>query len=410
MTCAEVSEPYRQLKANTVERRTDMILLDKLSSRNIAKHLHPRGKKRILWLDVMIDGDRIRESMKTNDKREATLRATEYLRRRRENQLRGMTLSELGVKFHDYNESKNSSGYTVNSDTVFRRLIDLVGDVELDDVDRPMVERFRIHSSKTSSRYGRPLSGSTINTYMILMRSAFSYAVYNNWVSTNPFSRFIRSTAEEHAPNIFKPELMRKILLVSGRTAEDFDKLIELYLMTGMRRGELVKLEWSNVDYENRVISLRAATTKKKRDRTIPLNKRSIQILNYLQTRYDRPCPYSGDQIEYLFSKVRKEVGFNGKLHDLRKTCNSWLKAYAKLPDSYCELILGHRNPHNTNFTFYTGYIEDAVYEALEKLTEVLYPPVNTGDVREWNSQAEDSYGSQEVVCKSTTEPERSAA
>jgi integrase len=50
--------------------------------------------------------------------------------------------------------------------------------------------------------------------------------------------------------------------------------LVELGLYTGLRRGEILKLEPSNVDLSNECINLRADQTKEKKPKQIPLNSR----------------------------------------------------------------------------------------------------------------------------------------
>ncbi|MFM0288911.1 tyrosine-type recombinase/integrase [Paraburkholderia megapolitana] len=50
-------------------------------------------------------------------------------------------------------------------------------------------------------------------------------------------------------------------------------------LHTGCRKNELLKLEWSRVDFERRVFVLEAKHTKAHRRRVVPLNDEAIAVL-----------------------------------------------------------------------------------------------------------------------------------
>ncbi len=55
--------------------------------------------------------------------------------------------------------------------------------------------------------------------------------------------------------------------------------LVLVAINTGMRRGELFGLNWSNVDLTHRVITVTAATSKGQRTRRIPLNEEAFGVL-----------------------------------------------------------------------------------------------------------------------------------
>jgi len=55
--------------------------------------------------------------------------------------------------------------------------------------------------------------------------------------------------------------------------------MIILSMNTGMRRGEVFKLKWSNVNFETKHVTVEGVTAKSGKIRHIPLNKEAIQIL-----------------------------------------------------------------------------------------------------------------------------------
>lgn len=106
---------------------------------------------------------------------------------------------------------------------------------------------------------------------------------------------------------------------------------------TGCRRGELLGLEWSRVDFTHRLLFLAARHTKTRVRRTIPLNDQAIQALNELRRWHQQDCPESewvftsaaGGHIRWLKTAFRnscKRAGITDfRVHELRHTCASWL-------------------------------------------------------------------------------------
>jgi integrase len=101
---------------------------------------------------------------------------------------------------------------------------------------------------------------------------------------------------------------------------------------TGMRAGEILKLQWTQVDIERGLLRLEPGTTKNNRGRLIPLVKEVTEALwqwkQHMLHRYPyRPwvCHYRGKRLLAVptksWKKACEQVGFKEKLfHDLRRT------------------------------------------------------------------------------------------
>lgn len=112
---------------------------------------------------------------------------------------------------------------------------------------------------------------------------------------------------------------------------------IVLALNTGCRRGELLGLEWSRVDFTRRLLFLEGRHTKTGVRRTIPLNDGAFHALNELRAWDNLHWPHSewvftseaGGHIRWLKTAFRnscKRAGITDfRIHDLRHTCASWL-------------------------------------------------------------------------------------
>jgi integrase len=117
---------------------------------------------------------------------------------------------------------------------------------------------------------------------------------------------------------------------------------IELALNTGCRKGELLNLRWSDVDFSTRLLHLRE--TKSGEWQTVPINEDARRVLVQRMRLRDEVCPETPWVFFHLTSAFNAKVGDKVKnvkkafatacrrveitdfhIHDLRHTFASWL-------------------------------------------------------------------------------------
>lgn len=183
---------------------------------------------------------------------------------------------------------------------------------------------------------------------------------------------------------MIKTESRRKIIL----TLEEKRKLIECSsdhlkpiikttLLTAMRLGELITLRWSDVDFDNNLIIVRAEVSKSKKSRKIPISsvlrkllleqrlrsgKSGIVFLTNLGKPYS---PRNPSALKRTFTTARKK----GKLldfrfHDFRHTAATRM-AEAGAPVIAVRDTCGHANIKTTLQYFHP---EKSLWEAVEIL------------------------------------------
>ena len=104
-----------------------------------------------------------------------------------------------------------------------------------------------------------------------------------------------------------------------------------LYLFTGLRKNELLRAEWTHVDWERR--ELRIPETKSGRVHYMPLTPPALALLNDLPQVEGNPYIFVGHvngrhlvNIDKPWRRIRKTAGVEDvRLHDLRRTVGSWL-------------------------------------------------------------------------------------
>ncbi len=128
-----------------------------------------------------------------------------------------------------------------------------------------------------------------------------------------------------------------------------------------MRRGEILSLKWSDVDFEERVLTIRAFNTKTMKERQVSLTTRLALELEYLW----ESSPKHRDQIVFgftnnvkrSFNSARNQAGLaDVRFHDLRHTAATRLVA-AHIPLPEVGRVLGHSQA-NTTYRYINANIE----------------------------------------------------
>lgn len=105
----------------------------------------------------------------------------------------------------------------------------------------------------------------------------------------------------------------------TGRKNPLMIPLVQLALETGMRRGELMVIQWRDVDLIGRTIVLH--TSKNGEGRVVPLSSKAVAVLENLASRSGAVFPISSYALAANFTRaVRQARLTNLRFHDLRHT------------------------------------------------------------------------------------------
>lgn len=146
-----------------------------------------------------------------------------------------------------------------------------------------------------SSRAGRVLSNKTIRHHHMLISAVLNKAVEWEVIKENK-ARLIKPPKAKAKEIVFLEEKDIEILVKELKTAPVQEAMmIKLFLLTGMRRGEMCGLEWADIDFDRKVLSIKRASqyltdkgifTKEPKNisskRCMPLSGITIELLkNY---------------------------------------------------------------------------------------------------------------------------------
>jgi integrase len=87
-----------------------------------------------------------------------------------------------------------------------------------------------------------------------VMSAVFSHAIRWEWTEKNPIKSVRQSAKRSRVPDVLTPE---EIMALLTELPEPLRTAGELDAFTGLRRGELIGLQWQDVDFEELLVHVR---------------------------------------------------------------------------------------------------------------------------------------------------------
>lgn len=220
---------------------------------------------------------------------------------------------------------------TINApDTVRRKrgilvhLSEAMGDLCLEDIGAAEVERYRWARR-------RCVSGPSVNRELATLSHLFNWARRLGHCTHNPVEGVPRFPENTDAWRTLTPEQAERLLdscRQAGGRARHLYPLVLLALYTGLRKGELLGLRWSDLDLEAGSVAVGRAKTGSRS--LLPLHPRALGVLRKLPRRGEFVfCHPDGAPLQDVRSSFKSALRRAGlppiRWHDLRHTFASWL-------------------------------------------------------------------------------------
>ena len=161
----------------------------------------------------------------------------------------------------------------------------------------------------------------TLKRQLNIVKHACAIAEHE-WDWLSPMSLLQRVTLPKNTEHVVKRiTLADEHALINAARKSRTKYLAELLILaieTAMRRGELLALEWEEIDLERRELLVRRS--KNGKSRTIPLTARAHRTLAHMKSDCSKPVfPLSANAVRLAFERVRTRAGLNDvRFHDLR--------------------------------------------------------------------------------------------
>jgi integrase len=339
-------------------------------------------RNKVWWMSFMYQGRQIRRSTGTTDKRLADailakvkvqIAEGQFFEVREEQERTFREMMDRYVKERSVGKSPKSA---VRDRGALNHLLPVFGEMVLADVTPK-----RLAGYKTQRRLEQA-APATINKELQLVRHGFNLAMREwEWCQENPMHRVSMEPVCNEVDRWLTPKEEDRLM---GASSPWLREIIVFALNTGMRQGEILNLQWQDVDFTRSTLVV--MKSKNGTRRTIPLNAKVYELLASKQgasgasegrvftTPLGNPL-----KVRFLvreFCEARDRAGIpDFRFHDLRHTFATRL--VQRGIDLYkVQRLLGHKTNHMTQR--YAHHSPESLREGVNVLNEVSEERVST--------------------------------
>ncbi len=208
----------------------------------------------------------------------------------------------------------------------------------------------------------------TVNRELAALRRMFSLAVKTGRLPFRPYIAML-DESDNIREGFFEPV---ELDVVCANLQADIADVVRFAYLTGWRRGEVLRLEWQDVDLRGGSIRLRAAHSKNKRTRVVMLRDELLDLVQRRAGVRQLDCTFvfhrRGRPIRAFRAAWRdacEAAGLAGRLfHDLRRSAVRNM-VRAGVPERVAMAISGHKT--RNVFDRYNIVSEDDLASAAER-------------------------------------------
>lgn len=218
-------------------------------------------------------------------------------------------------------------------------------------------------SEKTPTRANRVLE---------VLRKALNLSIEWEWITRNPANDFRRNSEHSREKYLTADQYERVFAALEKMTNQKAANAIRLLTLTGARRGEVLGLEWQDLDLELGIWNRPPHKSKDRKRKRIPLSNEALMLLRSMRevagadflfpTSKGTPMPDLNRPWRWLRSEV--EIP-DLRIHDLRHSFASVLVSSGETLETIGKL-LGH-SQHQTTMR-YAHLMDDPLRRAANKL------------------------------------------
>jgi integrase len=221
--------------------------------------------------------------------------------------------------FKEYAEIKLKAQTIRNYRYLSERTYKAIGHIRMDKITTRTIQLFITQLTETpkTNQHGDKieyLSPKSIKNYVSFISSVFDYAVKQQLVNANPCRNVTLPRVIQKDKNVYTLDEIQKILQWLDEEKTDYFHFVMFFkiaIFTGLRRGELLGLEWKDFNFDNCLMQVRRNSlwTKEKGIYTdTPKTKGSIRMLKMPLELVNQLLEYKEHQEIYKASLGNKWI------------------------------------------------------------------------------------------------------
>ncbi|CAI8199476.1 MAG: Tyrosine recombinase XerD [Formosa sp. Hel1_33_131] len=253
------------------------------------------------------------------------------------------------------------------------QIIGFRGDqMRIQDIDYAYCRDFLSYLQNSPSKWGKPKSSSTINSYYKRFRLCLKEIVKEGILPKNPTDDIkVPKPIHKEREYLTKDEV--KALINTPMRYENLKRFFLLSCFTGLRHSDVKRLTWKNVIVENKRHFLKFTIQKTKEPIKIPLSPDAVEILGERRGDDDKVVAglvYSGWHNMIIkqwgvIAGIRKEITPHIARHTFATLFASQTKDWKSL-----QYILGHSDIRTTQV--YAKLINEDVQDSMDKMEKLI--------------------------------------
>jgi integrase len=233
------------------------------------------------------------------------------------------TLGELWAKYLPW--AKEHKKTWISDLVYYRKHLEPRFGKKAMDVITPMdIEKMKLDLKKGLNKRGKPYAAATIRHQLIILGRLFNLArKWGLYDGKGPLESVSMPKLDNQITEFLTNEELTRLLdTLETWPFKDTVAFIKFALFTGLRRGELLKLEWDDVDFDRGLIRLR--DPKGGKTESIPVSNEALQIIKTLEPISTYVFPGKDGKQRTTFSgpwiRIRQAAGLpdNFRFHGLR--------------------------------------------------------------------------------------------
>lgn len=282
-----------------------------------------------------------------------------------------------------------------------RYIVPLLGSIQVQEL-KPLAVQAWVNGLKTSPSSGKELSAATIKHTYHILKGAMDKAVQAGAIPVSPCTGAILPKGQKKQAVIYDEAQIQQLIQAAKGT--EMELVIDMELCLGLRRGELLGLQWSDIDWENsqvrvsrnRVLVDGQPVVKEPKTeagiRTIDVPQplmaklkhhrascaerqlamgRLYTVSDYIIVHPDGK-PIYPEYLTQMLTKLQKRAGLpKCRFHDLRHLCASIMLRQG-VDVKVAQERLGHKDI-TTTMNIYTHVMPSSAKEAADKIGELVY-------------------------------------